>query len=199
MPMTHLTDDTFNAYIDRALTPAALAEAEAHLATCVSCATQLNTLRVVFASIEALPEVPLSRDLSAAVIASIKPARTPSTRPVINPVMRVALVFQFLLALVALAIAVPFVAQITAALPALSSFNLANTGLQWLTSTYQTFTTSFRPETLIPTTDLTSLFTQIPTLQLSTAIIVLSLTAVTILWFVGNGLLLRSASRTQRG
>jgi hypothetical protein len=197
--MTHLTNDTLNAYLDHALTPATRAEAEAHLATCTSCTAQLSTLRAIFASLEALPEIPLSRDLSASVVASIRPARTPSTRPVINPVMRVALAFQLLLALVALAIAVPFVAQITAALPTLSSFNLANTSLQWLTSTYQTFTTSFRPETLIPTTDLTSLFTQIPTLQLSTAIIVLSLTAVTLLWFVGNGLLLRSASRTQRG
>jgi hypothetical protein len=197
--MNHLTDDTLNAFLDHALTPTARAEAESHLGTCASCAAQLNTLRAVFASLEALPEVPLSRDISASVIASIKPARTPSTRPVINPVMRVALAFQLLLALIALAVALPFVIQLTAALPALSSFNLANTGLQWLTSTYQTFATSFRPETLIPTTDITSLFTQIPTLELSTAIIVLSLTAVTILWFVGNGLLLRSASRPQRG
>jgi hypothetical protein len=197
--MTHLTDDTLNAYLDHALNPIARAEAEAHLATCAPCAAQLHMLHAVFASLAALPEVPLSRDLSASVIASIKPARTPSTRPVINPVMRVALAFQLLLALVALAVALPFVIQTAAALPTLSSFNLANTGLQWLTSTYQTLTTSFRPETLIPTVNFTSLFTQIPTLELSTAIIVLSLTAVTILWFVGNGLLLSSASRTQRG
>jgi hypothetical protein len=197
--MNHLTNDTLNAYLDDALTPTARAEAEAHLAICASCAAQLHMLHAVFASLAALPEVSLSRDLSASVVASIKPARTPLTRPVINPVMRVALAFQLVLALVALAVALPFVVQLTASLPALTSFNLANTGLQWLISTYQTFTTSFRPETLIPTTNFTSLFTQIPTLELSTAIIVLSLTAVTLLWFVGNGLLLRSASRTQRG
>lgn len=75
--MLHFNDDTLNEYLDDALTPIRRAEVEDHLATCAECQTRLAGWRVVFVTLEALPEAPLERDLSRQVLAALRPQPAP--------------------------------------------------------------------------------------------------------------------------
>ncbi len=102
-PPAHLNDEILNEYLDQALTPAQYTAVDAHLAACADCGDRLETLRAVFADLDALPEVALRRDLSAAVMAQL-PRRTP---PVLRPALRWVIAAQALLAVILLAVSGP--------------------------------------------------------------------------------------------
>jgi Predicted transmembrane transcriptional regulator (anti-sigma factor) len=72
-----------NEYLDRSLEPGQQEIIEQHLQDCEECRTHLSELRQLFAAIEALPESPLERDLSAAVLSKIRsePAKRVSAWP----------------------------------------------------------------------------------------------------------------------
>jgi hypothetical protein len=193
--MTHLDDDTLNAYLDETLPAAAYAEATAHLQACTACASRLNSLTALFTSLETLPDLPLARDLSPLVVAAIRPK--PILRPVISPTMRLAFAFQLLLAIGALAAAIPFATKFAVYIPTFNSFDFMNTTLQGFVSSFQTLIALPQPETLIPA-DLTTLLTQLPVLPISTALIAACLAGVTVLWLIGNSVLLRPMSRSGR-
>jgi hypothetical protein len=181
--MSHLTDLTLNAYVDSDLDPAARREADAHLATCPECAARLAMLHSLVTEIESLPDLPLQRDLSRSVVAALQPKRVPVTKPTLNPAARLVFALQALVALAALAIALPFAAQL---IPAIDLSALANA--QSLISDLQSPIINLQ----LPTLDFTQLATLtsgLPTVGITTLII--SAIAITLLWFVGNGLLLR--------
>ncbi|MEK7325637.1 MAG: zf-HC2 domain-containing protein, partial [Chloroflexota bacterium] len=88
--MTHLNDTDFSEYLDSALDAARRAEVESHLAACPACAARLAELRALFAALESLPDAPLERDLSSAVMESIRRAKL-AAQPTLSPKLRLVI------------------------------------------------------------------------------------------------------------
>jgi hypothetical protein len=168
----HLTDDQLNEYLDNE--SAERAQIELHLDSCDECAARLSALQGLFAEIESLPELALTKSLAAPfTLRSNLPAPLPRW-------FTLTVTLQAAIALVALIIAAPFVNQL---LPALEMPSLSNIFIQ-----LQTQWTSWL--------DTLSQF-QMPTLptisfELSSLYLMSALTVVSMLWLVGNGLLLRN-------
>jgi Putative zinc-finger len=194
--MHHLEDLTLFSYLDGELDGRVIAETRAHLADCAACQTRLTTLQTMFSEVEALPDLPLTRDLAGAVVAQIKLQQRPVTAPRLSPVAGWALGLQALLALVGLGMAVPLVAEFIQVPSALFNWQAV------LGQSQSLFTTNF---SINWTSMLAGLKTfvesnqvsiQLPTVSL--AIMLPLLIAVTGLWLVGNGVLLRQTGRLQR-
>ncbi len=101
----HLDEPTLHAYLDRELPSTDLAIASSHLTECDDCARRLATLRSLFTSLESLPDLAPTRDVSASVVAAIRSRQTAPT-----PVVRRRLwwlVPQALVALMLLGFALP--------------------------------------------------------------------------------------------
>lgn len=176
--MSHLTEETLNEYLDHALSPAARAEADVHLAACAACATELESLRTLFAAITSVPEAALERNLAPTVVSRLGVVRAGVPQPVWW-----ALAAQGLVTLVILASLLPLVD--------FSALTLPPIPLTW--------------PTLPPMPDISSLFI-LPSLSSlhfnpSTLLLVLLIVSAGLLWLVGNGLLLllpRTASLKRR-
>lgn len=196
--MSHLNDPTLNAYLDSDLDPPARREADSHLATCPACATRLNALSLLFAELESLPDLSLQRDLSRSVMAALQPKRPPISQPTLSPAARLAFAVQALVALGAVAIALPLALQLTATLDLTANVNFQlpfeTPNFQSLTSNLQSLTSDF--QLLISNLQSPISYLQLPAFEITT--LILSVVALTALWFVGNGLLLRLNSQTQR-
>ncbi len=108
--LNHLDDSIINEYLDSALEPVRRAEVESHVAVCPDCAARLAELRALFAALESLPDVPLERDLSSAVMELIRRAKL-AAQPVLPSKLRLAIAVQALAALALISIALPFAAQ----------------------------------------------------------------------------------------
>ncbi len=67
-PHPHLPEWMFHAYLDRELAPEERTALEAHVRSCPTCAQALSELEALFQAIVQVPEVPLERDLAAAVL-----------------------------------------------------------------------------------------------------------------------------------
>jgi hypothetical protein len=168
----HLTDDQLNEYLDHE--SAERAQIELHLDSCGECAARLSTLQDLFAELESLPELALTKSLAAPFAPRPNlPAQLPHWLPL-------TVTLQAVVALVALIIAAPFVGQL---LPALETPSLSNVFIQ-LQIQWTTWL------------DMLSQF-QLPTfptfsLELSSLYLMSALAVVSMLWLVGNGLLLRN-------
>jgi len=168
----HLTDDQLNEYLDNET--AERGQIELHLDSCDECAARLSTLQDLFAELESLPELALTRDLAAPFISR------PSLRAQLPAWLPLTVTLQAAIALVALIIAAPFVSQL---LPALEMPSLGNLfiqlQIQW--TTWLDALSQFRMPTL-------------PTFSFgfSSLYLIFALAGVSMLWLVGNGLLLRN-------
>lgn len=60
----HLTDDQLNEYLDHETAPEGRAHIESHLSVCDECMVRLTALQTLFAEIESLPELELSKPLA---------------------------------------------------------------------------------------------------------------------------------------
>jgi hypothetical protein len=168
----HLTDYQLNEYLDNE--SAERAQIEFHLDSCDECAARFSTLQDLFAEIESLPELELTRSLATPF------APRPSLSAQLPAWLPLTVTLQAAVALVALIIAAPFVNQL---LPAMEIPSLSNIFIQ-----LQTQWTTWL--------DMLSQF-QIPTLptfsfELSSLYLMSALAVVSMLWLVGNGLLLRN-------
>ena len=67
----HLTDDLLFDYLDDVLDSAEKAQVVAHLDNCPACTERMAETVALFGEIEALPDVPLTRDLSAEIVERI--------------------------------------------------------------------------------------------------------------------------------
>ena len=76
----HLTAEALNRVLDGFLDPQETSSVERHLAACGVCSARLAALQAVFTELDALPEIALERDLSAAVLAAIRPPLRLSAR-----------------------------------------------------------------------------------------------------------------------
>lgn len=205
----HLTDEALNEYLDAALPPAEREAAAAHLAVCQPCAARLTTLRALFAGLEALPAVPLARDLTAGVLRALPPG--PAAAPVAAPAplaMRnsarrpavpwLVLAAEVLVALVLLWIAWPLITNVFAAAAwpaALSTFaadwlarlpSLAPAA--WLADAQRWLTA------LLPAP--ASVFDWPALTGLAPLTLALAVAGAAALWLVGNALLLRRSLTT---
>lgn len=169
----HLTDDQLNEYLDHE--SAECEQIEAHLFACDECAARLTALQNLFAEIESLPELTLSHDFAARF------TPTPSLPPQLPRWLTLTATLQAALALIAIIFAAPFIAKL---MPVVQTPSLTKIFLQLQTQWTSLFD-------LITNYQLPSL-PQLPPLEISSLVLTLTLAGVSMLWLVGNGLLLRN-------
>lgn len=173
--MEHLDDLTLNDYLDGLLEPEARAEADAHLTVCVACQNRYVEARALWLEIESLPDAPLSRDLSRAVMAAIKPA------PIVLPLAaRWAVAAQALLALALLVAAGLSLPAEWLAVPEAVTQSQAEINRLWQSG-------------LASAQSLAENWAMLTAWLSASALVGVGLAAVAALWIVGNGWLLRPA------
>lgn len=172
----HLTDDQLNEYLDNEI--ADRAHLELHLDSCGECAARLTALQTLFAELDSLPEVELTHSLAARF------ASQGQLTPQLPRWLTLTATLQAALALIALIVAAPFVMNL---LPAIQTPSFTEIFLQMQSQWLMLFNkfTNFQFPNLPSLPPL-----QIPTLTLS-----LALAGASLLWLVGNGLLLRRQIR----
>jgi len=177
----HVTDDQLNEYLDNE--SAERTQIESHLVICDGCAARLTALKTLFAEIESLPEIELTHNFAARF------TPTPSLPPQLPRWLTLTATLQAALALVTVILAAPFIANL---LPAIEIPSLTDIFLQmqsqwtaWLNALSTLRFDSWQAFQL-PT------LPQIPALEFSSLFIALTLAGVSMLWLVGNGLLLRN-------
>lgn len=179
----HLTDDQLNEYLDNEI--ADHAQIELHLSSCHECQARLAALRNLFTEIESLPDLTLSRDLAT----HFKRQSSPSYQ--LPRWLTLTATFQAALAVIALVIASPLVMQLIT--PYVSSVQIPSFAdvLVQLQSQRIAWLDLFSG-LQIPSVP------EIPVVELSSMVVVLTLIGVSTLWIVGNGLLLRNSNKTSR-
>ena len=168
----HLTNDQLNEYLDEATHERA--QIESHLDSCDECAARLSTLQNLFAELDSLPELVLTRNLAAPF--TLRPS-LPAPLP---KFLTLAVSLQAAVALTAIIIAMPFIVQL---IPVLEISSLSNVFIQLQTqwTTWLDMLSQVQFPTL-PTF----------TFEISSIYLMSALVGVFMLWLVGNGLLLRN-------
>jgi hypothetical protein len=173
----HLTDEQLNEYLDRETGDRA--QMESHLSVCADCADRLSEMKVLFSEIESLPELAISPGFGARFMPSRSdPAPLPRS-------LTLTMIVQAALAAVGIVIAAPFVRQFISSYsagPSTLSFieiflQIQNAWAAWL-DTLSSFSFPNLPE--------------IQLVNVSSLVVVLAVIGVSLLWLIGNGLLLRN-------
>ena len=179
----HISDVQLNEFLDNESTERA--HIESHLSSCGECAARLAALQTLFAELDSLPEVELTHSIAA----RITPHATSSTQ--LPRWLTLTATLQATFALIALLVAAPFVTNLLLPLETPSFTEvLIQLQSQWLTL-LNTFT-NYRAASLWD--QLPNLPT-LPPLQIPTLTLSLALAFASLLWLVGNGLLLRKQIR----
>ena len=169
----HISDVQLNEYLDEATNERT--QIESHLSSCDECAARLSTLQNLFVEIESLPELALTKSLAA-------PFMRTSSLPVpqLPTFLTLTVTLQAAIALVILIVAAPFVIQL---MPAIKMPSLRSMFIQLQTqwTTWLDMLSQFQMPTL-PTISL----------ELSSLYLISAVVGVSMLWLVGNGLLLRN-------
>ena len=169
----HLTEDQLNEYLDESTTERV--QIEAHLSSCDECAARLSMLQNVFAELDSLPKLELTRDLAAPF--NLRPS-LPAQLP---KFLTLTASLQAAVALAALIIAVPFVSALLPQieLPSFTKlfFQIQSQWTVWLDQLSTLALPTFQPINL-------------PTLEMSS--LLFTLAGMSVLWILGNGLLLRN-------
>ena len=169
----HLTEEQLNEYLDEATTERV--QIEAHLSSCDECAARLSTLQNLFTELDSLPELELIRDLAAPfTLRPSLPAQLPKF-------LTLTASLQAAVALVALIIAIPFVSALLPQIepPSFTKlfFQIQSQWTAWLDQLSTFNLPTFQPINL-------------PTFEMSS--LLFTLAGVSVLWILGNGLLLRN-------
>ncbi len=171
----HLSEEQLNEYLDNETTERA--QIQAHLSSCDECAARLSTLQNLFTEIESLSELALTHNLAVPfTLRPSLPARLPRWLPL-------TVTLQAAIAVIAFVVAAPFVIQLV---PAIEMPSLGNVFIQLQTQ-------------WISWLDMLSQFQMpvIPTFsfEISSIYLFSALGFVSMLWLIGNGLLLRNQIR----
>ena len=188
--MPHLSDELLNTYLDDMMDETARRNIEVHLAACEPCRAQLEEMETLFASLEELPDGPLSHDLTPGIL-----ARLPKTAQIPALWRQPGFMVQALLTLVLLGLSFPMLStlgqQITKwsngiALPALR-FPVMPELIEQLTSL---LTWKFRIPFSLPA---------LPSFPFSLDADVVLILAISagVLWMIGNLSLLRTRPEGQ--
>lgn len=185
--MTHLSEETLNEYLDGTLAAPAHVAADAHLAICAACMSELETLRSLFVEIESFPEVALERDISAIVVTRL------GQRAGMPRLIRWTLAGQVLAVAVILVLAWPLFDLSVLALPISLDLSSLTQLLSVWAAQQDAWVRALGQATLLPNFSLP--------IDPSAALLILTLVSACLLWLVGNGLLLllpRTASLKRR-
>jgi anti-sigma factor RsiW len=178
----HLTEVQLNEYLDNAIKDRT--NVELHLSSCTDCAARLTALQTLFAEIESLPELVLSRNLAAPVTRRLSGSGAPFFG--VPRWLTLTVGLQAALAGIAAVIAAPDVIELasSSSMPVLQAPSLAETLLQlqaqwtaWLDMLSQ-----FHMPTL----------PELPVVEVSSLFLMFTIAGISMLWLVGNGLLLRN-------
>ena len=168
----HLTEEELNEYLDNEIQDRQ--RVELHLSACDECAARLTALQTLFTEIESLPELELTQSIA------VHFAPSPGLPAQLPRWLTLTATLQAALALIAIIVAAPMVMNL---LPAIQTPSLTDIFVQvqsqwtaWLDA-LSTFQLPSIPE--------------IPVFEFSSLILTLILAGVSMLWLVGNGLLLR--------
>ena len=169
----HLTDEQLNEYLDEATIERV--QIEAHLSSCEECAACLSTLQNLFTELDSLPELELTRELAAPfTLRPSLPAQLPKF-------LTLTAFLQAAVALAALIIAIPFVSALLPQIepPSFTKifFQIQSQWTVWLDQLSTLALPTFQPINL-------------PTFEMSS--LLFTLAGVSVLWILGNGLLLRN-------
>jgi len=174
----HISDAQLNEYLDNETDERAVIER--HLSSCDECAARMTALQALFAEIESLPELELTRNVAA----RFDP--TPNPIPQLPRWLTLTAALQVVIAVIAMVAAVPFATQLSSqvSVPSFAEIYLV---LQvefvlWV----QSFQTITLPE--VPSNVLT-----LP-IGISPAILGMSVTALFLVWMFGNWWLLQRKS-----
>ena len=169
----HLTEEELNEYLDNEIQDRA--RIEMHLSSCSKCAARLSALQALFTEIESLPELDLTRSIAARF------APSPSLPAQLPRWLTLTAILQATLALIAIILAAPVVMDL---FPVIQTPSLTDIFVQiqsqwtmWL-GVLSNFRLPSVPE--------------IPVFEFSSLILALILVGVSMLWLIGNGLLLRN-------
>jgi predicted anti-sigma-YlaC factor YlaD len=177
--MIHLSDESLNEYLDKALAPADCLEVDAHLAACPACEARLAELRSLFAGLDLLSERTLEVDLVPRVLSRLSESALP--RPV-----RWLTVAQASAAIIVAVVAWPLVAALlpVGMMPSLPSLNESIASLALWFGTVGVFQ--------LPTLSL-----NIPSFSLGipSTTLAIAMLGMSFLWLLSNGLLLIPRSR----
>ena len=173
----HLTDEQLNEYLDDETNDRA--EIEQHLAACVACSARLAALRSLFTEIESLPDVELPPEFAMRFTQSQGvPTKLPRS-------VTLTIAAQAVLTVVAILLAAPLVMEfIVSYTPDFSIPSFMEMFMQIQSQwTVWLDTLSTLPIPAIP---------EIPALNVSSLFVLSAIAGVSLLWLVGNGLLLRN-------
>ena len=168
----HLTDEQLNGYLDHET--AERAAIETHLVACDDCAARLSVLQTLFAELDSLPDVELTHSLAARFTTQPNLIQQPPAWLTLTATLQAAV------AIIVLSVAAPFVSTL---LPALETPSFTAILFQ-LQSQWTMFLDTFTNYQLLNLPPL-------PPLEISSLTLSLTLAAASLLWLVGNGLLLR--------
>lgn len=172
----HLTDEQLNEYLDHETIDRALIET--HLSSCVDCAARLSALQALFTEIESLPELEWIPPIAARV--------SPSPGMVRSLTLTMSL--QAVLTVIAIVIAAPFITRFVS--PLLGAWQMPS--LTVLFSRTQASWIAWLdtlPNLRWP------VMPQVPVLDVSSLSVMIALASMSLLWLVGNGLLLRDRTK----
>jgi hypothetical protein len=175
--MKHPSEEQLHEYLDHESKERD--QIELHLSTCDQCATRLAALQTLFSELESLPELAVSHDLAGAVMHRV------GGPGVLPKWLTLTIALQAALAVIILAAAAPFVIEFaseTMPVSQVPSIREALFQLQIKLMTWQEIIPAFQMPVL----------PEIPTLQISSLVILFTLACASVLWLVGNGLLLRN-------
>lgn len=186
----HISDVQLNEYLDNEI--ANRAEIETHLDSCDECAARLSALQALFADLDSLPEVTLSRNISAASLwdaARFYPR--PSLAPQLPRWLTLTATLQAAAALVALIVAIPFFSVMVPQIetPSFTTwlFELQSLWTSWLDA-LSNLALSRVEGFQLPNYQ----FTNLPIYPVELSTLFIALAIVSIFWIFGNGLLLRN-------
>jgi anti-sigma factor RsiW len=172
----HISDVQLNEYLDHESTERALIES--HLSSCDDCAARLSTLQALFIEIESLPELELTPSFA------IRFTPTPDLIPQPPRWLTLTAILQAALAIIVLIFVAPFV---TAFMPVVELPSFAGSWVQ-LQIQWSAMLQGFANYHLPPLPPL-------PVVEISSLVLAAALAGLSVLWLVGNGLLLRRQTR----
>jgi len=180
----HISDVQLNEYLDNESTESA--SIEAHLSSCAECAARLTALQALFTEIESLPELELTQPNAA----RFTPA--PNLIPQLPRWLTLTAVLQVVFAFAVLIFITPFVLNL---LPDVQTPSINDVvrqlQSQWIAMLESLSTLRLASEQAFQTLSLP----QVPVFEISTLALTLTLAGASLLWLVGNGLLLRKQTK----
>ncbi len=175
--MNHLSEEQLNEYLDHESQDHT--QIEMHLSACDECAARLNSLQNLFNELDSLPQLTLSRDLAAPVIRRLSlPNKLPTW-------LTLTVGLQAMLAVIVAIIAAPFVidfASTSVSVLQMPSFSETFIKIQTQWTAWMGMFSNFQMPAM----------PQLPVLEISSIMVMFTLAAVSMLWLIGNGLLLRN-------